>query len=98
MFYSLIFMYSPAYNLAFTALTYSKDPLSVSSLVTVDDETDADVNSVPGRALPIPCPSQGYHNFPMVDPRRGILQSVRESYWHRRRRYVHILNSSETLH
>jgi hypothetical protein len=91
--YSLIFLYSPAYNLAFTALVYSKHYAIIAPFF---DATDWDVNSLLGRTFPLLCPSQGHRHLPVVVPWWGILQSVRESYWDRRRRYVHLLHSSDS--
>ena len=89
-----MFLYIPAYKLAFTALTYSKR-YDVCVSTVLGDETDWILNSFLGRALPIPYPSQGHRNLRVVDPWRDIPQSVRGSCWHRRRRYVHIFSSSE---
>jgi hypothetical protein len=89
MFYSLIFLYSPAYNLAFTALVYSKHHAIIAPFF---DATDWGVNSLLGRTFPLLCSSQGYHHLRVVVPQRGILQSIREFYWDRHRRYVHTLH------
>ena len=49
------------------------------------------VNSLLGRTLPLPCASQRYRHLPVVVPRWGSRQSIRQSYWDGHCRYAHPL-------
>lgn len=78
---AMIFLYSPAYNLGYNALTYSESHLNlVISLVLIL------VCSVPGRTVPVHCSFQGYHYIPMVGSRSRLLQPICQPDWNRKRR------------
>ena len=47
-----------------------------------------EMDSLFGRAFPLPYSSQGYHYLPVVESHRSICLTVRGSYWNRRCRYV----------
>ena len=74
-----IFLYSPAYNIAYNALTYSAFFFSFPS-----DETNAKWRafSFPCGIVPIPCPCQGYRHLPVVQSYGWILQPVCQPYWY----------------
>ena len=82
---AFIFLYSPAYNMGFNALTYSACPFarSLSSLLKLTSAC-----SVSRRALPVPRTCQRHCRLPMVGPCCWLLQPVRKPDWHQQRRYV----------
>lgn len=74
---SFIFLYSPAYNVAYNALTYSKCNI----LQGTADDLLPGFNSFPRRTFPFPRPCQGYYALPIFRPYGRLFQPIRQSHW-----------------
>ena len=80
--HSFIFLYSPAYNCGYNALTYSKCRSDLGS------QCSSGLHSLPCGIVPVPHTFKGYCYLPMVGKSSRFLQSIRQSYWYCQRRCV----------